>query len=110
MLLRARIRFKPEISAGPEASRPERELAGALPRSSLSGTSTWKGIERGGLSCKLSATQCNSKRTHFGLSRTPRALSQSCQRGRGRARFPPGLGPPCLNSAQHCLSFFPFLF
>jgi hypothetical protein len=44
-LLRARIRFKPKISAGPEASRPVRELAGALQRRSTMGTSSCKGKE-----------------------------------------------------------------
>jgi hypothetical protein len=108
MLGKGSIRCLPLGSASPCPIRPVYELARALPRSSSSGTSIWKGIERGGLSCKLSVTQCNSKRTHFGLARTPRAFSQSCQRGRGRAFHLSWAA--WARFAQHCFSFFFFFF
>ena len=76
---------------------------------SPSGTSTCKGIERVGSFCKLAVTQSNSESTHFGLSRTPRAFSQSCQHERGRA-LSPRIGPLGLLLAQHCTNFFLFFF
>jgi hypothetical protein len=95
----------PVLAPSGQSSSPELgSLCGAP-----SGTSTCKGIERGGSFCKLAVTQSNSESTHFGLSRTPRAFSQSCQRGRGRA-LSPGIGPLGLLLAQHFTSFFSFSF
>jgi hypothetical protein len=108
-LLRARIRFKPKISVGPEASRSVRGLAGALPRSLSSGTSTWKRIEHGGLSCKLSASQENSVRTLFKLSRTPRVFVQSHHR-RARGRASAGYGPTWAKFGPVLFTFFFFFF
>jgi hypothetical protein len=50
-----------------------------------------------GLKCKGSATQGIVARTLSGIVKSPGPFLQSLQRGRGRARFPPGFGPLRLN-------------
>ena len=62
-----------------------------------------------GLVRKLSVTHKHSNRTQLPIAKTVRAFVQSRQRGRARAPFLPGTGPPGLNSAQRCSSVFLFL-
>jgi hypothetical protein len=78
----------PVLAPSDQSSSPElASLCGAPSR-----TSTCKGIECGGSFCKLAVTHSNSESIPFGLSRTPGAYSQNCQRGRGRVRFSTRLG------------------
>jgi hypothetical protein len=90
--------------------RPVQVLAGVPQCTPLSGTPPCEEIEHGGFLRKLSVTQKNSNWTYPQLVKTPRALLQDCQHGRGRAPFSCVCGPVGLELAKYYWSFSFFFF
>jgi hypothetical protein len=106
---RSRIWFRSKKRAGPCVNRPVRGLAGALPRRSPSWSWRGKGIELQGLFCICQRLSQIVPWPRFQLFNKPRSFLQSPQRRRGRA-LSTWVGPPRLDLAQNCLSFYLFIF